>query len=76
MGGNMHPLTSLDKWIHTAQMGGMEHDVTVSFRLGADLHAEVERVARAEQRSVSNMLRVIVTEWAAARTEPPPEKAP
>lgn len=35
----------------------------VSFRLEPELHREIERVAKASGRSVSNLIRRILDEW-------------
>jgi hypothetical protein len=39
----------------------------IGFRLSADLKEAVETEARAQERSVSGMLRFIVTQWYAAK---------
>lgn len=39
-------------------------------RLPSDLRAELEQVARAEARSLSNLIVFILREWLAGRTRP------
>jgi predicted transcriptional regulator len=39
----------------------------VSTRLPYELVSEVERLARSERRSISNLLRLAVEDWVAAR---------
>ena len=53
----------------------MDETAFIGFHVPVELREALERIAQAEQRTLSGMLRYILIDWVARRAEPPQEKS-